>query len=96
MHEFSLIQSIFKIIEQVAQANNLQTISKIRLKIGKLRQVAPDFLQFAFAAVAKGTLAEGAALISLARPKSVILTLSFPGSMTMLDGLMSLCIIPLS
>lgn len=63
MHEFSIMQSIFKLIKDVAVKNNLIKIDKVVLKIGKLRQVFPDFLQFAFETVSQNTIAKGAALI---------------------------------
>lgn len=62
MHELSVMQNIFLTIEKVAFANNLKKITKIVLKVGKLRQLNPEFLQFAFNAIAKNTLAENAIL----------------------------------
>jgi hydrogenase nickel incorporation protein HypA/HybF len=63
MHEFSIMQGVFKLIEDVAAKNNLIKIDKVVLKIGKLRQIFPDFLQFAFEVVSQNTIAAGAELI---------------------------------
>jgi len=63
MHELGIIQNIFKVVEETAVANNLSKISKVYLKVGKLRQVVPEFLQFAFATVTKDTIAEDAELV---------------------------------
>lgn len=63
MHEFGIIENIFKTIEKIALENRLQIISKVVLKIGKLRQLIPEFLRFAFQTVAKNTFAENAELI---------------------------------
>jgi hydrogenase nickel incorporation protein HypA/HybF len=62
MHEFSMMANIFKVIEQTARANDLVKIKKVKLKIGELRQIAPDIMQFAFATVAKETIAKEAKL----------------------------------
>lgn len=63
MHELKIIQDVFPIIENVAQENHLKSITKVILQIGGLRQVVPEFLQFAFTTVAKDTVAADARLI---------------------------------
>ncbi|MBU0744427.1 MAG: hydrogenase maturation nickel metallochaperone HypA [Gammaproteobacteria bacterium] len=63
MHELKIIQDIFPMLEKVAKDNHLKSINKVTLGVGKLRQVQTDFLQFAFATVAKDTIAKGAELI---------------------------------
>jgi hydrogenase nickel incorporation protein HypA/HybF len=63
MHELSIIQNIFPIIEKVAKENHLKVVNKVFLKVGGLRQVVLEFMSFAFATVAKGTIAENAELI---------------------------------
>lgn len=62
MHEFSIIEQVLKTVEWVAKENNLSKVTKIILKIGKLRQVMPDFLQFAFESASADTIAKGATL----------------------------------
>lgn len=62
MHELSIIENIFKALQEVAREKNLAVITKVTIKIGRLRQVVPEFLQFAFATVAKNTLAESSKL----------------------------------
>ncbi|MBU0581171.1 MAG: hydrogenase maturation nickel metallochaperone HypA [Candidatus Margulisbacteria bacterium] len=62
MHEFGIIEGIFKIIEKTADENKITKISKVKLKIGQMRQVIPEMLQSAFEAVSKNTKAMGAAL----------------------------------
>ena len=62
MHEMGIISNIFKVVEDVAADNNIQRITKVNLRIGKLRQVAPPMLENAFAVVSEGTLARGARL----------------------------------
>ncbi len=62
MHEFSIIENLFKIIKKTAQDNNLASISSVSLKIGQLRQIVPDFLEEAFHIVAEDTIAKDAKL----------------------------------
>lgn len=63
MHELNIIQNIFALLKVIAEKNQLKSITRVHLKIGKLRQVVPDFLEFAFATTVRGTFAEGAQLI---------------------------------
>jgi len=63
MHEFSIMQGIFSLIEDTVAKNNLIKIDRVVLKIGKLRQIFPDFLQFAFETISQNTIASGAELI---------------------------------
>ncbi len=62
MHELTVISSIFKIILKNAEKNNLTKISKICLKVGRQRHLAPDLMKFAFDSIAKDTIAAGASL----------------------------------
>lgn len=63
MHELNIIQNIFPIIENAAQKNHLKVVNKVFLQVGGMRQVVAEFLSFAFATIAKGTIAENAELI---------------------------------
>ena len=62
MHEFSIIENIFKAIEKVANEKGLTRIHKVKLQVGLLRQIEPRTLQFAFDTVSKGTFLENAIL----------------------------------
>lgn len=63
MHELTIIQDLFKVLIKIATDKKLRKVNIVNIKIGKLRQVVPDFLQFAFENVAKGTIAENAKLV---------------------------------
>lgn len=62
MHEMSLAESVLQIIEDSARTQNFQRVRIVVLEIGKLAAVEPEAMHFCFAAVARGTLAEGAQL----------------------------------
>lgn len=91
MHELSIAQSITEIACRHAEGRR---ISKIELKVGRLRQVVPSALAFSFQLVAEGTLAEGAELemesvpvIALCRPCGVERELhAFPFQCLTCDG----------
>lgn len=62
MHELSIMQSaLSQALDQARQAGAVR-VHEIRLRVGALSGVIPDALQFAFEALADGTLAEGARL----------------------------------
>ena len=62
MHELTLVSNIFKTILKAADENNLKSISRITLKVGRQRHLAPDLMKFAFDSVSKDTIAAGAFL----------------------------------
>lgn len=62
MHELTVVSNIFKIILETAGSNNLTKISKISLKVGRQRHLAPDLMEFAFNSISKDTIAAGACL----------------------------------
>ena len=59
MHELSIADAILQIALRHADGRRIEAIE---VKVGHLRQVVPDALEFAFTLVSEGTLAEGAAL----------------------------------
>ena len=62
MHELSIAQSLLEIIEEEARPYNGARVTWIKLRIGTLSAVVPDALRFAFEAITRGGIAEGAVL----------------------------------
>jgi hydrogenase nickel incorporation protein HypA/HybF len=62
MHELSIMQGALSMALDQARKAGARQLLVIRLRIGALSGVAPDALQFAFEALAPGTLAEKAEL----------------------------------
>jgi hydrogenase nickel incorporation protein HypA/HybF len=62
MHELSIMQSALSQALEAARQAGASRVHEIRLRIGALSGVVPDALQFAFEALADGTLAEKATL----------------------------------
>ena len=59
MHELSLADAVVTIARDHARG---RSVAAVEVKIGRLRQVVPDALEFAFEFVAAGTEVEGAEL----------------------------------
>lgn len=62
MHELSLAESVRDIVEATALSSGAQRVVRVRLEIGRLAQVEPDAMRFAFDAVKRGSVFEDAAL----------------------------------
>jgi hydrogenase nickel incorporation protein HypA/HybF len=65
MHELSLSGAIVNTVVKHAEG---RPVSVVSLRVGALRQVVPDTLDFYFGFVAKGTVCEGARLEQEAIP----------------------------
>ena len=59
MHELSLSSAIVNTVVKHADGRR---VTLVELRVGKLRQVVPDTLEFYFEFVARGTVCEGARL----------------------------------
>ncbi len=62
MHELALAESVLAIVRKQATVHRFDRVTAVRLEIGALSCVAADAVEFCFAAVARGTLADGARL----------------------------------
>ena len=60
MHELAIAGSVVRIVCEHAGGRR---VARVELKVGRLRQVVPSSLAFAFELVATGTEAEGAELV---------------------------------
>ena len=63
MHEFSIVEGILETVKDTAKANNLVSVSSVRIRVGEMRSVAHEMLVFAFEIASKETVAEGAELV---------------------------------
>ncbi|MEM1129129.1 MAG: hydrogenase maturation nickel metallochaperone HypA [Pseudomonadota bacterium] len=68
MHEMSLCEGVRRVLEDQARAHNVQQIKRVRLEIGRFAGVETDALHFAFDVVMRGSVAEGAELVTLDLP----------------------------
>lgn len=62
MHEMGVTQEVLVAVLDASEAAGATKVNRVRITIGELTEVVPDALQFAWAALTPGTLAEGAVL----------------------------------
>ncbi len=63
MHELALTEAIIKIINAQREREHFTRVEEIRLRVGEYSGIIPDYLRDCFPIAAKGTVAEGAALV---------------------------------
>ena len=68
MHEMSLCESLIGAIEDCARTDGFRRVHAVRLAIGRFAGVETEALRFCFDAVARGTIADGAALTIIEEP----------------------------
>lgn len=71
MHELAITEGIIEAAVPAAEKAGAKKILEIRLKIGELSGVLPEYIQYYFDIASKGTLAEGAKLTSTVIPVSI-------------------------
>jgi len=62
MHEFGIIEDIVRLVGEKAADHGVHRVTCVRLRVGRLRQVEPASLRFAFETLARGTIMEDALL----------------------------------
>jgi hydrogenase nickel incorporation protein HypA/HybF len=62
MHELSIVADLFDIMEEKAQEKGAKKITSVKLQVGKLSGVVPEFLITAFEVYKRDTIANGATL----------------------------------
>ena len=63
MHELALTEAIIRIINSQREKEGFSRVEEIRLRIGEYSGIIPEYLSSCFPIAAKGTAAEGAALV---------------------------------
>jgi hydrogenase nickel incorporation protein HypA/HybF len=62
MHEVSICEHLFALLEQEAARHGVKRIIRLRVEIGRLFCLEPEALRFAFDTMVPGTIAEAAEL----------------------------------
>lgn len=62
MHEMSLVEALMDTLLDMQRRQGWSRVSRVTLKVGKLRQVVPEAMVFCFEVASKGTPVEGASL----------------------------------
>lgn len=63
MHETAIVAGLMRILEQQAARHGATRISRVVVKVGRLRAVEPQQLRACFEMFAEGTIADGAELV---------------------------------
>lgn len=63
MHEMSLVRNILALVKEEAEAAHASRITAVHLVVGEGRDIVEDLLQSMFRFLARGTVAEDAAVI---------------------------------
>ncbi|HUF42873.1 MAG TPA: hydrogenase maturation nickel metallochaperone HypA [Verrucomicrobiae bacterium] len=63
MHEFGIAAPLLQAALEISEQQGGLAVEQIYARIGRLREIAPDALTFAFNSLKKGTAAEGATLV---------------------------------
>lgn len=63
MHEMALAEGILDIAEDYARRNDASRVTKIGILIGEMTGAEPEALSFAFEALSRGTVADGAKIV---------------------------------
>lgn len=63
MHEYSVTQSLVELCENEAARNNIRSITRIFLKVGKFTGFSPDSIEFYFQHLKTGTKCSNAEIV---------------------------------
>jgi hydrogenase nickel incorporation protein HypA/HybF len=72
VHELSLVKSVIDVISIHARENGWRRVTRVTLKVGRMRQVIPDVMKFSFQVASGGTSLEGAELEIVELPLDLI------------------------
>lgn len=62
MHELTVIENMLDIVFDTAREHGLNRIGKVEMAVGRMNQMVPDMLVFAFETATANTIANGARL----------------------------------
>jgi hydrogenase nickel incorporation protein HypA/HybF len=63
MHEMSIVESLLETVQSVMRDHPGKRVGEVRVRVGSLRLVVPETLQFCFAAASRGGEFDGARLV---------------------------------
>ena len=87
MHELSMCESIYEIVDRTAAG---RTVTVIHLQVGQLRQVVPDTLTYCWTVVSNQTTLAGSQLVVDTVPVT-LRCLDCSSTTTLTDELLLLC-----
>ncbi|WP_438314319.1 hydrogenase/urease maturation nickel metallochaperone HypA [Candidatus Caldatribacterium sp. SIUC1] len=79
MHELRLVREVFEDLLRRGEAEGLQRITRVHLRMGGFTEIDPEVLRYLFAEESRGTILEGAELVIEYSPLRELRLLSFEG-----------------
>ncbi|MGI6045317.1 MAG: hydrogenase maturation nickel metallochaperone HypA [Eggerthellaceae bacterium] len=74
MHEASIIMGVLDVVNKTAEEAHARRVTEVKLSVGEMTEAIPDSLHFAFDALTKGSICEGAHLsLRMVKPESLCL-----------------------
>ncbi len=71
MHELAIMQGVVKVCEREAAKAGFKRVESITLSVGAVSGIVPECLEEFFPAAARGTVAEGARLVTRSIPAEI-------------------------
>ena len=71
MHELAIMQSVVNVCEREANSRGFRRVESITLSVGAVSGIVPECLYDFFPTAAKGSVAEGARLVTHTIPASI-------------------------
>ncbi len=68
MHEMAIAEALIEQVLELARQNNAEKVCEVEVSLGVMRLVVPEALEVAFAALAEGTIVQGATLAQVEKP----------------------------
>jgi hydrogenase nickel incorporation protein HypA/HybF len=69
MHEWALAEAVLTSARQVAEQNNLKTVTEVTIRVGELQQIEPPMLRFALKQMKDGIFKDAKFRILKAKSK---------------------------
>ncbi|WP_017873495.1 hydrogenase/urease maturation nickel metallochaperone HypA [Candidatus Caldatribacterium saccharofermentans] len=79
MHELRLVREVFEDLLRRGEAEGLQRITRVYLRMGDFTEIDPEVLRYFFTEESRGTILEGAELVIEHSPLRELRLLSFEG-----------------
>jgi hydrogenase nickel incorporation protein HypA/HybF len=89
MHELSLAEAINNTIKALCARSAWTRVRRVVLKVGRMRQIDPELLAFAFGVAGRGTLSEDAELSVMELP--IVFKCNACGERTSGEGMVFVC-----
>ena len=89
MHEYAIAQALVEQVTDIARENGARAVTRVVIKVGKIRAVIPEILQWGFEVAAADSVAAGAELAI--EEVAIVVQCQTCGAQSELDAPLYLC-----